>query len=341
MTAPDTSRYSRQVLLPEIAEAGQNAIEQASAIVIGAGALGSAISELLTRAGVGRVKVVDRDILEMSNLHRQILYTEQDAAEQRPKAIAAAERLRAMNSQVQIEGEPIDVTSRNVVRLIEDFDVVLDGTDNAETRYLVNDACVKLNKPWIYGGAVGTSGVVMTIVPGAGPCLRCVFPDAPPPGSLPTCDTAGVLGTIPVAIGAMQATRAIKVLVGDLEGIDQLFTIDLWHGSHAGVSMPRNPECPACGARRFDFLSSQLTSWTTTLCGRNAVQVTPPETSGFDLHELAAKLSNVTTVRHTGITLECVLDGHPAVVFPDGRVIVKDTTDTSLARTLLSKYLGW
>lgn len=341
MTQPLSARYSRQILLPEIQDAGQQSLGRSAALVVGTGALGSAIAELLTRAGVGRIKVVDRDLLEMSNLHRQILYSEDDASQQRPKALAAAERLRAINSSIQIDAEAVDVTSRNVLALVGDFDVIVDGTDNVETRYLINDACVKLGKPWIYGGAVGTSGVVMSIVPGKGPCLRCVFPDPPPPGTLPTCDTAGVLGTVPVAIGALQATRAIKILLGDLEAIDSIFSIDLWHGDHAAVSMPRAADCPACGANRFEFLTNQLTSWTTTLCGRNAVQVTPPSNSQIDLEDLEKKLSPVTTVRHTGLTLECELEGHQAVIFPDGRVIVKSTTDVSLARGLLSKYLGW
>lgn len=329
------------MLLPELGERGQERLRQGAALVVGVGALGSSIAEMLVRAGVGKLCLVDRDIIELSNLHRQILYTEEDAASRMPKALAAAKRLSQMNSEVELDARTLSVNPRNVESLIAGVDVVVDGTDNIETRYVMNDACVKHGKPWIYGGSVGTAGMTMTIVPGKGPCLRCLFPDAPPPGSLPTCDTMGVLGTAPVVVGALQATAAIKVLNGDESDAGKLLRLDVWRpNGFAVVEIPAQEECPACGNGVFDFLTGKDTSWVTSLCGRNAVQIAPACKTSINMEFVKDKIEKVGPVDYNGITLAFEAEGHEIVVFPDGRVIIKGTTDETLARGLYDKYVG-
>ena len=246
-------RYERQVRLTELGEEGQRRLEASSAAVLGCGALGSSISTVLVRAGVGRVRVVDRDVVEIGNLHRQILYDEDDVASGRPKAELAADRLRRINSNVQVEHRVLEMGNHNMEELVADVDVVVDGTDNFEIRYVINDACVKLGKPWIYGGVLGTSGMVLVILPGDGPCLRCIFPTPPAPGALPTPETRGVLGSLPVVIGAVQATRALGLLVGH-EPPRELLNLNLWDGAHQAVRVLRDEDCPACGQGVFEFL---------------------------------------------------------------------------------------
>ena len=248
-------RYERQVLLEEVGQEGQRRLAASSAAVLGCGALGSMIANVLVRAGVGRVRVVDRDVVEESNLHRQILYDEDDVASGQHKAELAARKLRRVNSRVQLEGLVLDIAADNVEALVGDVDVVLDGTDNFEARYLINDACVKLGKPWIYGGVVGTCGMTLAITPGQGPCLRCIFPRPPEPGSLPSPETRGVLGSLPMVIGAMQATRALSVLLGHAPAAE-LVNLNLWDGAHQAVKVLQDEDCPACGKRYFEFLEA-------------------------------------------------------------------------------------
>jgi adenylyltransferase/sulfurtransferase len=333
-------RYSRQVLLPEIGEQGQRLLGDGAVLVVGCGALGSAAAELLVRAGVGTVRVADRDFVEPSNLQRQVLFDEDDAAARLPKAEAAARKLKRINSRVQVDGLITDVSPANVEALVADVAVVVDGTDNLETRYLLNDACVKLKKPWVYGGAVGTKGVAMCVVPGRGPCLRCVFPDPPPPGTLPTCDTVGVLGPAPIAVAALQASAVIKLLLGDESAAGRLINLDVWRGRFADVTVEQNADCPACGRQELEFLSQRAVAWVTTMCGRNSVQVTPPAATTLDLERLRDTLARVGQVHYNGLILTLEVEDRELVAFPDGRVIVRGTTDQSEARSLYAKYLG-
>ena len=337
----DADRYDRQRRLDVFGADGQRRLAEGRALIVGCGALGSSLASLLARAGVGHLRIVDRDLLETSNLHRQVLYGEQDVADGTPKAVAAARRLHAINSEVSIDEQVADVDARNIGSLIEGVDLVLDGTDNFETRYLINDACVERGLPWVYGGVVGTIGMTLTVIPGEGPCLRCVFPEPPPPGSLPTCDTVGVLNTAPALVAALQATEAIKLWI-DPGAVDRkLRHVDLWDGSIRALTIERSPDCPACVDHRYDFLAERASSWTTTLCGRNAVQITPPaDAPAADLQRLRSRLEAVGSVRDNGLLIQADVDDHSLLLFPDGRVIVEGTTDPALARSLVARYVG-
>ncbi len=335
-----TDRYSRQLLLNEIGEQGQQRLAESSALIVGCGALGSTIAQSLVRAGVGRVRLVDRDVVELSNLHRQILYDEWDAAAKVPKAKAALARLSRINSSTQLEAEVASYSPHNAESLSADVSIVLDGTDNLEARYIINDACVKQGKPWVYGGAVGTGGVMLPIVPEQGPCLRCLFEEPPPAGSVPTCDTVGVLGTAPILIGALQATAALKLLVGDRSQVGWLTQLDLWTGHHSRVRTKRREACPTCQQRQFEFLTAGGVAWVTTLCGRNAVQISPAKPAAVDLKQVQRGLQKVTEAHYNGLLLTATIEGHEVIIFPDGRAIIKGTTDEIAAKALYDRYIG-
>ncbi len=328
-------------MLPEIGDRGQKTLAETRMLVVGCGALGTAIAQTIARAGVGDITIVDRDVVELSNLARQVLFDEEDAGGAMPKAIAAAEKLRRINSEIQVDGVVTDVTSVNVELLVTAADVVLDGTDNLETRYLINDACVKHSVPWIYGGSVATGGVVMPIVPGESACFRCVFRNPPAPGTLPTCDTAGVLGSAPLVTGALQATEAIKIVLGDKSTVGRITQFNVWKGTYGGVAATRDEECPACGKGDLEFLNAKRTAWVTNLCGRNAVQISPGSAGKLDLENLADSLASMCETNYNGVTLVIQTpEKAELIIFPDGRAIVKGTTDQARARTLYSKYLG-
>ncbi len=339
-SARGTDRYDRQRRLREIGEDGQERLESSAVVVLGCGALGSTLAELLVRAGVGRVRLLDRDVVELDNLHRQLLYDEDDVRDCMPKAQAAARRLRRINSQVQLTPQVVDVGPHNVTELIEGSDLVLDGTDNVETRYLLNDACVELNMPWIYGGAVGTQGMTMTIVPGKGPCLRCVFPDPPPPGSLGTCDTLGVLNAVPVLVASVQVAQAIKILVGSGDGDGRMVIVDPWDGTYRTVQVPRASDCPACVKRELDFLAGFELTEVTRMCGRNAVQVDPVGDLGISLEQLHDRLGRLGKVRTNGHLVQFWVEGYELVVFADARMIVRGTSDPVIAKRLYHQYVG-
>lgn len=350
-------RYQRQTLLPQIGPQGQAQLARARAILIGCGALGTVLADALVRAGIGHLSIVDRDLVEWSNLHRQVLFDEADAKEGAPKAVAAARRLRAINSAVSIESIVADLNSGNVestlglepigaVRL----DLILDGTDNAATRYLLNDVSVKHGVPWIYGACVGTEGRMMTVRPGATACLRCVFPEPPGPGELPTCDTAGVLGPAAGVVASLQAAAAIKLLIGATEAVeDQLISLDVWSSRFRAMSLvdARRDDCPTCGLRRFNFLDAPLSDFA-ALCGRDAVQIRPARkqrdaSSIFDLKQAASRLRGCGTVEQTPYLIRCQLNYPPGVhltLFPDGRLIVHGVTDIDRARSLYARYIG-
>lgn len=352
---PGQTRYVRQTLLREIGREGQERLNRSRALIVGCGALGSAIADQLARAGVGFLRIADRDIVELSNLHRQILFDETDAAESLPKAVAAAARLAEINSLVRIEPLVVDVCAGNIERLCglageeagnAPVDLILDGTDNVETRYLINDVAVKHGIRWVYGGCVGTEGRAMAIVPGQTACLRCVFPQPPAAGQLPTCDTVGVLGPAAVVTGAIQAGLAIGILC-DADGPPHsgLITFDLWRTDFRVLSLPErpDPQCVCCGLRRFDFLESRATQRAAVVCGQNAVQLAPPPDGRFDMESAAARLRDAAKVVRTPFFIRCEirdLPGLAVVVFHDGRVIVQGTQDVPTARSIAARYVG-
>ncbi len=337
-----TDRYHRQVLLPQIGVDGQRRLRSARVCIIGVGALGSHVADHLTRAGVGFLRLIDRDVPERTNLQRQVLFDEADVEAAIPKAVAAARRLGAVNREVRLEPVVEDVNSGNIERLIADVDLIIDGSDNFELRYLLNDAAVKLGRPWIYGGVIATHGTTMTIVPGETPCLRCIFPDPPPPGVAPTCDTVGVLGPAVAVVGALQASEAIKLLVGHPEaGSRWLLGFDVWTLEMTRLELPdRSPHCPTCGLGRYDFLERVPASQTLQLCGRDAVQVSirPPVSVSFPV--LAERLRGSGEVSYNSHVLRFRTESFELTMFPDGRAIIKGVTDPVEARAVYARYVG-
>jgi adenylyltransferase/sulfurtransferase len=340
---PDLSRYVRQMRYAHLGEEGQRRLAASRALICGCGALGSLLANTLVRSGVGRVRLVDRDFVELSNLHRQTLFDEADVAAGLPKAVAAAEKLRAINASVEIEPVVAHVGPENVESLCAGVDVILDGTDNFETRYLLNDAAVHLNLPWVYGGCVGAEGQTMTILPGETGCLRCLLPECPPPGSTPTCDTAGVLAPIVGVIASIQAQEAIKILSGHRADISrQLTVIDLWQNRFLQLDvrdLRDRADCPACKQRQFAWLGGQQGSRAAVLCGRNAVQLTQPG-RGLPLDELARRLEGLGRVTRNAFLLRLKVEDYELTLFPDGRAIIQGTDDTAVARTIYAKYIG-
>jgi adenylyltransferase/sulfurtransferase len=333
-------RYAKQILFRPLGEEGQRRLAAARVTLVGAGALGSAAAALLVRAGVGFLRLCDRDFVELDNLQRQILYDEDDVREGLPKAVAAARKLARANSEVRLEPRVEDVRFSNAENLVRDADLVVDGTDNFETRFVLNDACVKLGRPWVYGGCVGAWGMVMPVFPGEGPCFACLVGELPAPGSAPTCDTAGVLGPAAAVVASLQAVEAIKILSGRREaGVRGLQTVDLWTGEHRILRVPRHPSCEACGARRFRHLEAP--AWgETVLCGRGAVQILPPREAALDLAELERKLAPLGSVRRNPYLLKFSADGFEITLFPDARAIVQGTEDPAQARSLYARYVG-
>lgn len=337
-------RYSRQLLFSGIGQGGQLKLARGHVVIIGCGALGAMQAEMLARAGVGRLRLIDRDFVEESNLHRQIMFEERDAAERWPKAIAAASRIGRINSEIAVEPVVKDVNYTNIEQLIRDADLILDGTDNFETRYLLNDAAVKLGKPWIYGAAVGAHGVQMTIRPRETPCLRCLFPEMPAPGSSPTCDTAGVILPIIATVASHQVVEALKLLTGQIDRLHgALLQFDLWENKFSRLRLDRmgpQESCRTCHDAEYDFLRMQAGQLVTSLCGRNAIQISPPEATSLSLPELAEQLRNVGEVSYNAFLLKCRIGEFELTVFPDARCLIKGTEDPMVARSLYARYLG-
>jgi len=336
--APDERlRYSRQIVFEKIGEAGQERLARARVAIVGCGALGTTQAGLLARAGVGFLRLIDRDYVELVNLHRQWLYDESMAAEALPKAIGAARRLQQINSTIRIEPVVADLTPGNVDELLGQVDLILDGTDNFETRYLINDYAVRESRPWIYGAALGSYGLLMPIVPGHTPCFRCVYPD-PPVGAQPTCETAGVLNTVTTIVGALQANLALKILVGEPVAAE-LVTLDAWEGSFRRIVLgPPRADCPCCAERHFHYLEASRRA-PITLCGRNAVQI-HERNRPVPLRQLARQLEPLGKVLVNDFALRFFVDRYEITVFPDGRAIIKGTTDPGLARSLYARYVG-
>jgi len=333
-------RYSRQILFPQIGAEGQKRLSSSAVIIIGAGALGTVTANNLARAGIGRIKIIDRDLVELDNLQRQILYDESDVKQRLPKAIAAVERLKKINSSIRLESEVCDVTARNIERLIDGFNLVLDALDNLETRFLVNDACIKKGIPWIYAAVLGSFGMTMNIIPGKTACLRCLIEETPLPGTMPTCDTVGVVNTVPNIIASLQSTEAIKILIGSPE-VSQAFTyVDAWNQSFKQIDLKHRTDCITCAGKDFRYLKGEKSSISMTLCGRNAVQISPPTEGEISLTQLKQTLEPLGQVFYNGYLLSFKVDNYELVVFPTGRVIVKGTIDESTARSLYAKYIG-
>jgi molybdopterin-synthase adenylyltransferase len=337
MTPRDRERYSRQILFPGIGERGQQLLLDARVVVVGCGALGSFQAGALARAGVGRLRIVDRDYVELSNLQRQWLFDQCDAEQALPKAIAAARKIAAINSDIQVEPVVADLAPSNADDLLGESDLILDGADNFETRYLINDYAVSHERPWIYGAAVGSYGISMPVVPGKTACLRCIYPD-PPSGAQPTCETAGVLGSITALIASWQVSEALKILCS-VEPSGKITTVDVWSGEIRQITQPGpQPQCPTCGLREFAYLNGERRA-PVSLCGHNAVQI-HERSRPLDLQDLAARLAPLGVVRANEFALRFETPPYLLTVFPDGRAIVKGTTDVGVARSLYARYIG-
>lgn len=331
-------RYSRQIRFAPFGADGQEGLERGLAVVVGCGALGTVQASLLARAGVGRIRLIDRDYVEQSNLQRQLLYTEQDAADAMPKAEASRRHLREANSSIEVEAFVTDLNPENIAELFEGATVVLDGTDNFETRMLINDYCVRESVPWIYGAAVGSYGLAMPLLVGE-TCFRCVFPE-PPTGAQPTCETAGVLGPLTSVVGSLQAMEALKILAGKTPAVRRsIVTVDLWDGRIREIKLPRrDPACACCGRREFPFLEGAKRV-PVSLCGRNAVQL-HDRARPMDLAALAERLDGLGDVRRNDFALRFLTGEYEMTVFTDGRAIIKGTQDIAIARSLYSRYIG-
>jgi len=341
-SSTNNERYSRQILFNGIGKEGQERLLNSRVVIIGCGALGSAQAEALARAGVGNLRIIDRDFVEFSNLQRQTMFTESDARERLPKAIACANRIREINSDIVVEPEVADVNHSNIESLISDVDVVIDGTDNFATRYLINDACVKHEVNWVYGAAVGSYGVTMTIRPHETPCLRCIFPEAPPAASAPTCDTAGVIMPIISIVASVQVTEALKLLtakIGDLH--NSLMQFDVWRNEWRKISIGKPlPDCPTCGLGEYETLNAEARDFAAVMCGRHAVQISPTDSVHIDLDALRRKLESSGDVKANDYLVRFRTGEYELTIFQDARSIIRGTDDIATARSLYSKYIG-
>ena len=340
-TGPRGGRYSRQELFFGIGREGQERIRAARVAVVGCGALGSVLAETMARAGVGGLTVIDRDFLELSNLQRQSLFDEDDVARGLPKAAAAEARLRRINSDVDVRGLVADLAADNAATLLRGATLVLDGTDNFETRFLLNDVCVREGIPWVYGACVGAYGLALLVRPRVTPCPRCVL-EMPAPGSGPTCDTSGVVAPIVHVVAGIQSAEALKVLAGRTDAfLPGIVTVDLWQGTFDVMDLRgQAPSCPACTAGRYDYADAAGTGLSTVLCGRDAVQVRPPPGTRVDLPALAGRLAAAGDVTANEYLVRFRAGEGEMVVFADGRAIVKGVTDAAQARSVYARYVG-
>lgn len=334
-------KYSRQVLFAGIGEEGQRRLLASSAVIVGCGAIGAAAAGLLVRAGVGHVRILDRDFVEPSNLQRQTLFDEDDARTAIPKAVAAQRKLRAINSSVAVEGLVADLNPRNAEELLTGFDLILDGTDNFETRFLINDFAVQSTVPWIYAAAVASYGVTMTVLPGLTPCLACLLESsANGHGLEETCDTIGVIGPIVNLIASLEVAEALKLLAGRKQSLHgRLISCDVWTGHFQSIRVAQNPACRACSRRDFSYLQGQAQPHI-TLCGRDSVQIHERGRT-LNLKALQARLApTVSDVRHNEFLLSFRVDPYQMTIFADGRAILKGTKDPAVARSLYARYIG-
>jgi adenylyltransferase/sulfurtransferase len=345
MNREQLEKYSRQILFSGIGEAGQAKLLSSSAVLVGCGALGTAVANLLVRAGVGRLAIVDRDFVEESNLQRQTLFEEADARAALPKAIAAQRRLRAINSGVRVDGIVADLTPENALDLLAGFSLVLDGTDNFEARLLLNDAAISLGVPWIYTAAVGSYGVTMTIRPGETACLACLTEDGEKSAAIAaeqTCDTSGILNAAVGVIASIEAAEATKILAGRPEALNgKLISCDVWAGRFQSIRVARNPRCRACARREFIYLEGRAQAHV-SMCGRDSVQI-HERSRQLDLAELGRRVAvaSASEVRNNEFLLRFRVAPYEVTVFPDGRAIVKGTQDPAIARSLYARYIGY
>ena len=343
---PNLDRYHKQILFADFDEDRQRRLLNSRVLLCGCGALGTVLADLLVRAGVGFLRIVDRDFVEVTNLQRQVLYDEQDVADHLPKSICAANKLRRINSDVTIEPVVADIAYSNILQFAEGVDLILDGTDNFEVRFLINDASLETGIPWIYAGVIGSHGQTMAIFPNETACLRCLIETVPEPGSTETCDTAGVLGPAVNVISSLEAIDALKILSGQRDKISPMLTVvDVWDGTFRRMNLAdlrERTDCPACKQGKRDWLSGKEGSQTTNLCGRNAVQVSPPKTGTFSLEELEERLRETASVTRNNFLLRFELrdPDYEVTVFKDGRAIIKGTEDIGLARGVYSRYIG-
>jgi adenylyltransferase/sulfurtransferase len=331
-------RYSRQILFPAIGAAGQERLRAARAVLVGCGATGSVVASLLARAGVGTLRIIDRDYIEASNLQRQILFDEDDARECLPKAVAAARKIATFNSDVKIDSQVADLTPSTAERLLAGFDLILDGTDNFESRYLINDFAVSNGTPWVYEAAVGSYGVTLNILPGDTACLTCLFPEQPR-GTVETCDTAGILNSAAALVASVAATEAIKLLTGARDALRRtLLSFDIWQNTRSEVLAVKRPDCQTCAQREFVHLAGERRPHI-TLCGRNSVQIHERQRP-VDFADMELRLAPHGRVRHNDFVLKFWREPYEMTLFPDGRAIIKGTTDTGVARSLYARFVG-
>ncbi len=344
MTDAELARYSRQTRFAPLGEEGQRRLAAGRALICGCGALGSVIANTLARAGVGKLRIVDRDYPDLSNLQRQVLFDEADVAAGLPKAVAAAEKLRQANSSIEIEPVVADIDHTNIVELCQGVAVIVDGTDNFETRFLLNDAAHRLGIPWVYGGCLGAEGQSMTILPGRTPCLRCLMPEPPDPGTTPTCDTAGILAGAIGVVASLQSVEALKILSGRLEAVSPYLTVvDLWHNTQRQLrvaTLQGQADCPACSGKEFPWLAGERGSQSAVLCGRNAVQLRNPTSGRLSLDDLALRLASAGKITRNPYLLRLSVEEYTLTVFPDGRAIVVGTEDPAVARGVYARYVG-
>ncbi len=335
------NRYSRQIILKNIGEEGQKNLLKSSVAIVGCGALGTVATNNLARAGVGKITIIDRDFVELNNLQRQMLFDESDVGS--PKAVAAAEKISAVNSEIEVKPVIKDLNYSNIEEILVGVDLVIDGTDNIQTRMLVNDVCVKNEIPWIYTGAIGTSGMTMNIIPGKA-CIRCLYPGVPKTGSLPTCDTMGVLNTATVIMGSIETTEALKILLGYYDEKkstnSNLIVYDTWNQSFDNITVKKNERCPCCADKNYEYLNSDEQEIITSLCGRNAIQITPADPKQLVLSEIADKLEKLGTVKCSDYIMIFKTDDSEISLFRDGRAIIKGTNNENIARSIYARYIG-
>lgn len=341
MNLAPPNRYARQVLLPQIGPEGQARLRASRVAVVGCGALGTVIADGLARAGVGFLRLIDRDVVELHNLQRQVLFDETDVTAGLPKAVAAADKLARINSEVRVEPVVADLAPRNAERLLDGVDLVVDGTDNFETRYLINDVCVKHRRPWVYGAVVATYGMTTTFLPGRTVCFRCMLLKKPAPGTTPTCDTVGVLGAAVNVVASLEVVQALKILTGQAEPDPPLIFVDVWEGIWEALSLRKGERrCPACDESRFDFLTAREADRVVELCGEDAFQITPRGDGHIPLERLEERLRRVGEVVRNEYLLRFRAEPYKLTVFADGRTLIKGARDETEARGVYAKYVG-
>jgi molybdopterin-synthase adenylyltransferase len=343
---PDLARYSRQMLFEHIREAGQRKLQSSRVTLIGCGGLGTVLADMLVRAGVGFLRIIDRDFVELNNLQRQVLFTEEDAAESVPKAVAAAARLRKINSDVTVEPLVAHADPLNIESFASSAQLLLDGTDNLETRFLLNDVAVKHRIPWVYGACIGADGLVMPMVPGLTPCLRCIWDQPPAPGIALTCDTAGILAPIVHIVASLQVVEALKILTGQIDALNRrLVQVNAWTGQFNQFDLQSAYDaggCPCCKGGQYTYLADRRSGQAATICGRKAVQISGPPGASIDFEAVAVKVGAVakSPPQFNRYLLRFEVDCYQITLFRDGRAIIAGTTEPNEARSVYAKYVG-